>query len=404
MENQTLLNEVISTCKTPFYVFDEDVLAQRIASICEILPTGTRIAYAMKANTFVMDAASRATDLIEVCSPGELELCRALGVPDEMLVISGVYKEATLMRSLISSGARFHRYTAESPAQFELLESAAREAGVQVPVLIRLTSGNQFGMDVEELKRLVQVGASSDSVRLCGIQYFSGTQKRSAGKLRREIAMLDKLIAQLQADYGVAIDELEYGPGTPIDYCEEDDAVLDATDRELFAALSEALSSMKFEGARILEIGRGIAARCGTYVTRVVDTKCNKGHNYAIVDGGKHQLVYYGQTLALRPPVVRFVPERTGEQTASWAICGSLCTSGDTLVAQTELADLQVGDLVVFPHAGAYSMTEGMSPFLSRDLPSIYLYGADAGLRLVRDRFETCILNTPGKIMDERLG
>ena len=399
-----MIDEALATCETPFYVFDEDVLAQRIAFIRDLLPAGTKIAYAMKANTFVMDAASHAADLIEVCSPGELEVCRALGVPDEMLVISGVYKEPALMRRLISSGTPVHRYTAESPAQFELLESAAREAGVRVPVLIRLTSGNQFGMDVEELKRLVRESASSDGVRLCGIQYFSGTQKRSAGKLRREIAMLDKLIAELQENYGVVIDELEYGPGTPIDYCEEDDGVLEAKDRELFAALSDALTSMKFEGGRILEIGRGIAARCGTYVTRVMDTKCNKGHNYAIVDGGKHQLVYYGQTLALRPPVARFVPERPGEQTSTWSICGALCTAGDTLVAQTELADLQVGDLVVFPHAGAYSMTEGMSLFLSRDLPRVYLYGADAGLRLVRDRFETCILNTPGKIKDGRLG
>jgi len=404
MRSQFPLEEAMATCKTPFYVFDEDVLSQRIAAIRSMLPPDTRIAYAMKANTFVMDAASRAADLIEVCSPGELEVCRALGVPDEMLVISGVYKEAALMRRLISSGVRVHRYTAESPAQFALLEAAAREAGVQVPVLLRLTSGNQFGMDVEDLRRLVREGVESDSVLLCGIQYFSGTQKRSAGKLRREIAMLDKLISQLQEDCGVSISELEYGPGTPIDYCEEDDAVLEATDTELFAALSEALSSMKFEGTRILEIGRGIAAYCGTYVTRVVDTKCNKGHSYAIVDGGKHQLVFYGQTLALRPPVARFVPERTEGSASTWTICGALCTSGDTLVAQTELADLRVGDLVVFPHAGAYSMTEGMSLFLSRDLPRVYLYNAENGPRLVRDRFETSVLNTPRNKQDERQG
>ena len=404
MEQKLLIDEAVSTCVTPFYVFDEDVITQRIASIRSMLPSGTRIAYAMKANTFVLDSAARAADLIEVCSPGELEVCRALGVPDEKLVISGVYKEAALMQRLISSNAQVHRFTAESPAQFDLLRDAAREAGAQIPVLLRLTSGNQFGMDVEELKRLVREGAASDNVRLCGIQYFSGTQKRSAGKLRREITMLDKLIAQLEEDYGITISELEYGPGTPIDYCEEDDAVLETTDRELFAALSEALSSMRFEGTRILEIGRGIAARCGTYVTRVVDTKCNRGHNYAIVDGGKHQLVYYGQTLALRPPVVRFIPERQGEQTAQWAICGALCTSGDTLVAQAELTDLQVGDLVVFPHAGAYSMTEGMSLFLSRDLPRVYLYNSKNGLCLVRDRFETSVLNTPKRKEVERRG
>lgn len=62
-----------------------------------------------------------------------------------------------------------------------------------------------------------------------------------------------------------------------------------------------------------LELGRSIAASCGTYLTRVVDVKRNKNQNYAIVDGGMHQMVYYGQSMAMQLPDCRLFPARAGE-------------------------------------------------------------------------------------------
>ena len=40
-------------------------------------------------------------------------------------------------------------------------------------------------------------------------------------------------------------------------------------------------------------------------------------------------------------------------------------------------------------------MTEGISLFLSRDLPEVILLEEDGGVRTVRSRFETGILNCP---------
>jgi len=382
--------------QTPFYLFDEGVLAERIGALRDGLPEGTKVCYAMKANSFVLAAASRAADLIEVCSPGEFATCEALGIPYAKLVISGVYNDPEWTRELIASGAPVHRITAESPAQFALIEQAARQAGGDVPVLLRLTSGNQFGMDLEDLLDIVAHKDAYPHVQICGVQYFSGTQKRLK-RVCRELEHLDSILARLGEMMGEDPLELEYGTGMPVEYCEPDESVTSQADREFLQGLSGALSSMKFAGPKILEFGRAIAASCGTYVTRVVDTKCNKGNNYAIVDGGKHQLVFYGQSLALRPPVARFVPERQGEQQHAWTICGALCTVGDVLVSQAELTELCVGDCVVFPNAGAYSMAEGMSLFLSRDLPRVYLRDVSGAIRLVRDRIETSPLNTPAE-------
>lgn len=150
---------------------------------------------------------------------------------------------------------------------------------------------------------------------------------------------------------------------------------------------------MKFNGKKILELGRSIAASCGTYFTRVIDIKCNHGENYAIVDGGMHQLVYYGQFMSMKHPKFYHIPEKEGE-VKEWNICGSLCTINDILVKKLPLKKLERKDMLAFQNTGAYCMTEGISLFLSRDLPQIVLFD---GIKYstVRERLDTFSINTP---------
>ena len=54
---------------------------------------------------------------------------------------------------------------------------------------------------------------------------------------------------------------------------------------------------------------------------------------------------------------------------------------------------VRVGDVIAFGRCGAYSVTEGVAVFLSRDLPRVALY-RDGNFTLVRDRFATDVLNT----------
>ena len=393
MQNSRIIETIARACETPCYLFDEGELARRVNELGTFLPEGARLCYAMKANPFVLEAASAALPLIEACSPGEIEICRRLGVPDEKLVISGVHKDAAIMEELVCSHEDIHRFTVESVTQFELLETLSCDAGKKLPLLFRLTSGNQFGMDVEEVRRIVRGLGAYPSVDFRGVQFFSGTQKSSPKRIRREISMLDELLAELAESTDANDLELEYGPGLPVEYCREDGAA--DSEHELVATLGESLADMTFGGAVTLEVGRFIAASCGMYVTSVVDVKRNCGQNYAIVDGGKHQIAYYGPLLAMKSPAFRVLGEPLSRRQDTWAICGSLCTSGDTLVKQAPVGELRVGDRIAFPNAGAYCMTEGMALFLSRDLPRIYLYGESGDLRLARPRIETSSLNAP---------
>ena len=145
----------------------------------------------------------------------------------------------------------------------------------------------------------------------------------------------------------------------------------------------------------ILELGRSIAASCGQYFTHIVDQKRNKHQNYLLVDGGMHQLVYFGQHMAMKQPFLSVYGKENAPKTDTWNICGSLCTMNDIIVKQVALPDTNIGDVLCFQNTGAYSITEGISLFLSRDLPAVYLLKETGAIVQVRNSYETAEWNTP---------
>lgn len=374
-----------------FYVFDIGALDARIDALRAALPEGVALCYAVKANPFLAGDIARRVERFEICSPGEWRVCQAAGLPSRKAVISGVYKSEALIRELIGDAAFQGILTVESPLQFDQIARAAEASGRRATLLLRLTNGSQFGLDEADLEALVARRGDYPLLDLAGVQFFSGTQKTSVKKLRRELAALDALLARLREAHGYAARELEYGPGLPAAAFEEDDF----DPAEVLGELSRAIRGLAFGGRVTLELGRGIAAGCGRYYTHVVDVKRCKGQNYAVTDGGMHQLVYYGQYMAMKRPRFSLVGGEGRGGGEPWNLCGALCSMNDLLVKQAPLPELQAGDLLCFENAGAYCVTEGMALFLSRDLPAVYLLGADGAIRRVRGNVETAPLNMP---------
>ncbi len=401
---------------TPAYVFDLDAFALRIRHMKEILGQDIKIIYAMKANPFFTRTAAQEADGLEVCSPGEYAICQRAGVPPEKIVLSGVNKEAAHIREVVggvgSCGAAVGNpgpaagspgpdtYTAESLSQLALLESCAAQAqGSPLRVLLRLTSGNQFGMDEETILSVIQRRNAYPHLHFTGLQYYSGTQKKQSGKIHKELERLDALLARIRDELQYEIRELEYGPGFHIPYFEGESPV---DEDAMLADFRAALDAMAFKGSISLEAGRFLAAPCGSYVTRVVDTKQNQGQDYCIVDGGINHVNYYGQAMAMKIPAIRHLPQSISQgmpadhipgENTQWTVCGSLCTSGDMLVKNLPLSGLRTGDMLVFDRIGAYAVTEGIYLFLSRGLPAVLTYERETGLKLVRGALPTSPIN-----------
>ena len=375
---------------TPLHIFDLDRLSERTAGIRSILGN-TDLCFAIKANPFLTKELSRLTDRLEVCSPGEFEICDRLGIPPEKLIISGVNKSIESMERILSATGGKSIYTLESRMQYDIISDICKRNDMHVKVIARLTSGNQFGMTGEVLKEILGKLPGNRHLELIGLHYYSGTQKKPS-KMEKELGALSEYAAEIKAEFGMNSLELEYGPGLSFDYFSESPAPDEFSDLEL---LKSYIETVRNYDKITVEMGRYLTSDCGYYVTSVADIKQNDGHNYCIVDGGIHQLNYYGQLMGMKKPHVEVIAADSGDPGMKWNVCGSLCTVSDVIMKEACLGELKVGDMLVFKDCGAYSVTEGMSMFLSRNLPEVMFYSEKDGAYMVRSDKDTYSLNIP---------
>ena len=378
---------IIKEYGTPAYVYDINTLLDRVKYLKSKFNSKFNMVYAIKANTFIAKEINDNVERFEICSPGEYEICDRLNIPYNKMVISGVNKDKKFIDSLISNHDDILIYTIESIVHFNILKECVQKYNKKINVLIRLTSGNQFGVSEEDFKYIIENNINLINIK--GIEYFSGTQKHSIKRINREIDYLLDFIKSIENEYNIKLDEIEYGPGLPIYYFQDDEFNED----EFLTDVNTIIEKLNdYEVS--LEIGRSIASSCGSYLTSVVDIKSNKNGNFVIVDGGMNHLVYYGQTMAMRIPYYEVLPSKE-EEIISYNIHGSLCTVNDIIVKNINTRKLNIGDTFVFKNTGAYSSTEGISLFLSRDLPKVIIVKKDGNFVLVRDIIKTSEANCP---------
>jgi diaminopimelate decarboxylase len=257
-------------------------------------------------------------------------------------------------------------------------------------------------MDESVLKQIIRDRASYPHVDIVGIHYFTGTQKRKAAKIAAELDDFEKFLDGLAGETGYKPARIEYGTGLAVDYFDEDP---EGAERRRLREIAGRIRNFGAVPGRHLtvEMGRFFAAPCGFYLSRVADVKINCGVGYAILDGGLHQMKYDGQLAGMQVPALthlrpdqdghyRIVHEEvSGKDPADgkYTLCGSLCTTMDVLARGAVVPGLSEGDVLVFHETGAYSVSEGMAAFLSRDLPSVWLLYADGRFVQARENTQT---------------
>ena len=392
LENLKKFNSQIGT---PSYVFDLDIFEKRVNLVKKYFGDKTGICFSIKANPFLLGRLPETFDKIEVCSPGELTICEKTGVDMSKIIFSGVNKtKADVERA---ADDKVGTFTAESMLHVELVNSAALSRNTVYPVLLRVTDvkgGSQFGMQDCDVIEIIKNRDFYKGIKIVGIHYFTGTQKRKAKPIIRELDFVADFIAKVKDELDFTIERVEYGTGLAIDYFADD------ADEQEEARLSEISPKIR-EIAEIadltVEMGRFFAAPCGYYFTKVMDVKTNYDINYAIVDGGMNQLKYDGQLQGMQIPKIIHLKanESNQDEAKPWTLCGSLCTTADILARNVSFNGLEIGDTLVFCRTGAYSVMEGMAVFLSREMPVVTVYSEKEGVTVLREMLYTDIFNTP---------
>lgn len=370
---------------TPAFYFDTDVFQNRVKFVKMELPK-IPLTFSIKANPFLLNCLPDEIRHVEVCSPGELKICKSYNIPGSRIIYSGVNKEMDDVAEAIVYGIDIA--TAESVLHIELEQDAAKKADKQQRVILRLTSGNQFGMSEADILSILANQAKYPNLDICGIHYYSGTQKKKR-QIDKDFEKLDAALTQFKEKTGFVPRLVEMGPGFPVDYF---NPPYDETEEATLTENKDSILAFAEKYPLGIEMGRYLAAPCGTYATKVMDIKNNNDTDYIICDGGIHHLKYYGQTMAMQVPEMEVLNTSAAEK-KPYCICGSLCTVADVLVREVELPIVSRNDVTLFHRCGAYSVTEGSALFLSWKLPEVYLYNEANGLEKMRSFVDAAAIN-----------
>ncbi|HEC1750071.1 TPA: hypothetical protein R1710_001150 [Campylobacter lari] len=389
MKNEELLN-IAKKHGTPSFLFDIQALLNRVRAMKDILDNKYELCYAMKANPFLTTYISKNIEKIEVCSPGELQICIKLNISPSQIIYSGVVKGYDDIVLALKYGIK--TFTAESLNQLELINKCTLALDVKIFVLLRLSAKSQFGMSKEDILHAIKTSSKYQNIQFSGLHYYAGTQRKKIDLQLKDLNLLLDLKNEI-IDI-IKIDEfiIEYAPGLSVSMFEDDDF---SDTLKPLSTLKAKLDKLNLDGVKIrIELGRFIVQYCGYYLASILDVKNTGECDYCLLDGGINHVNYYGSIMGMKIPIMRHfqINHNHHDDKKDYCICGALCTSGDVLVRRKQLDNPQIGDLIVFENIGAYSVTEGIYLFLSRTLPKVLLLD-NKNILVARDFKEIFELN-----------
>jgi diaminopimelate decarboxylase len=365
--------------RTPFYAYDRNLLRLRVARLREVLPSGIKLHYAMKANPMpaVVCLLAGMVDGIDVASAGELKVALDAGANPLEISFAGPGKRDAELRQAVASRVLINL---ESPREVMALQLISRELGLAARVAVRVNpdfelkgSGmkmgggpKQFGVDVEQMPDLLaEIGRAGLAFE--GFHLFAGSQNLRPESICEAQQKSYELALRLAQHAPSPVRFLNLGGGFGIPYFPGEQRLdIEPIGENLDRLLQRARREMP-DASLVIELGRYLVAEAGIYVTRVVDRKMSRGQVFLVTDGGlNHHLAAsgnFGQVVRKNYPVT--IGTRLGSSDLEQAsVVGPLCTPLDLLADRMQLPIAQVDDLVVVFQSGAYGASASPQAFL----------------------------------------
>lgn len=367
--------------ETPLFVYSEELIRGRVATLRAAMPDQLRIHYAVKANPYspLLELMRNLVDGFDVASLGELEMALAAGQHADVISFAGPGKRDAEIEQAIRHGVTLNL---ESASEARRTLAAGERLGVAPRLAIRVNpsfelrgsgmkmggGAKPFGVDEEHVPGLAREVIAAGAV-WSGLHVFAGSQALDAEAVAEMQGQVLDLAARLTRAIGAPLPHLNMGGGFGIPYFHGDRpldiGLIGGRLAERFATLGG-----EFEGTDFaVELGRYLVGEAGIYLTRIVDRKESHRQVFLVTDGGlHHQLAASGNfgTVVRRnyPVAIASRFDAAGEEEAS--IVGCLCTPLDRLADNAWLPRAEVGDFVAVFCAGAYGATASPSAFLGQ--------------------------------------
>lgn len=379
------------------FIYDLGALRRHVQWLKSHLPQGVELYYAIKANSEpqIMEAMAPSVDGFEISSGGEIERVLKCPLPRKFIFSGPGKLDSDLHRALAQQVEMIH---VESLDEIRRLNAIAARLERRQPVLIRINpqlpaylatklsmagTPTPFGIDEQQLAQAVALVEQSGHLVLSGFHIHAMSHQLEVERHRQ---LLDWYLDKWPSWKALAKDArtvryLNVGGGMGVNYLQPEQFDWPRLCRHL----EERLAREPQAPVVRFEPGRFVTAFCGYYLMQVLDRKHSHGRDFAICRGGTHQF-RLPAAQAHDHPVIH-LPQRRPEgrpanagakrKWSKWTVVGQLCTPKDVLSRDVELADPEVGDLLVLPLAGAYGYNISHADFLCHPRPLQVFIDAD---------------------------
>lgn len=368
------LIELAEKYGTPLYVLDE----KTIRSIChdykkafEAYPK-VNMMFASKALCTMATSKILASEGFgfDVVSAGEIYTVYKAGVDMSKVLFNGNNKSFDELTLAIELGVG--RISVDNFFELELLNEIAKSHNKIVDILLRITPGiechtheyiqtghldSKFGFDLTQIDEAVELILNDyKNLKLHGLHAHIGSQIFETSIYGDEIEILVKEIARLDEKFNLKLDEINVGGGLGVKYTDSDCPPSTYTIAEIIInRLNECIKKYNIDTpALFIEPGRSVISTSGvTLYTLGSSKQVPKGKKYFAVDGGMadnprpsmYQAEYYAE-----------IANKTDLEIASTVtIAGRFCESGDILIKNIKLPDIDEGDILCVYNTGAYN-------------------------------------------------
>lgn len=360
---------------TPLYLYDGSTIRRQHERLIQLLKRyyagETTVAYASKAY-YARAFAARLTALglgADVVSLGELHTARTSGVPAHLVHLHGNNKSEDELREALEWNIQ--AIVIDSLDELAFLEKLSTSRRKQARIWLRITPDltvethhhiqtshleSKFGLHIQngEAAEAIRRALASPWLKLTGLHTHLGSQIKHSEPYRKAI---DLLIETAAANHFIP-EEISPGGGWGVRYTNDDpDDDPEPWVRAVAEAVQDGCAEYGWQLPRlVLEPGRWLVAKAGVAVYSIGAQKTlPDGVHLAAIDGGladnPRVALYQANYTALT------VKNSTATPTRKTRIVGKFCETGDVLIDEIMLPELERGDLLAVPVSGAYQLS-----------------------------------------------
>ncbi len=367
------LVELAEKYETPLYVFDEKTIrtiANEYKTAFKDYPNINMLyaakAFMTKAICKIMSSEGFGFDLV---SGGEIYTAHSAGVDMSKCLFNGNNKSYEELQLALEVGVG--KFSVDNFLELALLNEAAGAAGKKADILLRITPGiechtheyiqtghldSKFGFDLTQIDDALELLRDEyENLNVIGLHAHIGSQIFETKIYYDEVEVILKEIARIKEKFGIELHTINLGGGLGIKYTENDrPPTVEEIARQITSSVEE--NSKKYNTGDItifIEPGRSIIGTSGVTLYTVGSSKqVPKGRKYVAVDGGMADNPRPSLYQALYTAQVANKPEAPLAQTITLA--GRFCESGDILIKDLKMPELEEGDIICVYDTGAY--------------------------------------------------